>query len=119
MFSFENTRRIKSGTLYKGLKQNKVFGNHLMFDHIDRCIADGNSISMESTPIILKDCLSLIYVLFLVCEGMIKYTSIGCDEQYYRDLLFNKPGLNTYQLGREACASEGGTILAKMFSYTF
>lgn len=77
--------------------------------------------SMERTQKILTNCLNLIYVLFLVCEGMIKYrpTSNGCDDQYYRDLLFNKPGLNTYQLGREACASEGGTILAKMSSYTF
>lgn len=61
---------------------------------------------MERTPIILMNCLSLIYVLFLVCEGMIKSTSNGCDEQY-RYMLFNKPGLNTYQLGREARVSKG------------
>lgn len=61
--------------------------------------------SMERTPIILMNCLSLIYALFLVCKGMIKYTSNGCDEQY-RDLVL----IRTYQFGREARVSEGGGL---------
>lgn len=76
-----------------------------MFDHIYRYTADGNSIYGENTDNI-NELFKFCYVLFLVCKGMIKHTSNGCDEQY-RDMLFNKPGLNSYQLGREARVSEG------------